>query len=67
MAKVGPAGRYGVKYGRTLRTKLNKIEEKQRSRQVCPQCKQKAVKRVSSGIWQCRKCNAKFAGKAYEV
>ena len=50
MAKVGPAGRYGVKYGRTLRTKLNKIEEKQRSRQVCPQCKQKAVKRVSLNI-----------------
>jgi len=67
MAKVGPSGRYGVRYGRTIRSKINKIEKKQKSRQICPQCKHKAVKRVSSGIWQCRKCNNKFAGKAYEV
>lgn len=67
MAKVGPSGRYGVKYGRTLRAKINDIEKKQKSKQICPQCHNKAVKRVSYGIWQCNKCNLKFSGKAYEV
>lgn len=67
MAKVGSAGRFGVRYGRTLRTKINKIEKKQKSKQNCPQCNHKTVKRIASGIWQCKKCNTKFAGKAYEV
>ena len=67
MAKVGASGRYGVKFGRTLRAKINDIEKKQKSKQTCPQCHNKSVKRVSYGIWQCRKCNLKFSGKAFEV
>ncbi len=67
MAKVGASGRYGVRYGRILRAKVNDIEKKQKSKQLCPQCRNKSVKRVSYGIWQCKKCNLKFSGKAYEV
>jgi large subunit ribosomal protein L37Ae len=67
MAKVGSAGRFGARYGRTLKTKINKIEKKQKEKQICPQCNHKTVKRVSLGIWQCKKCNTKFAGKAYEA
>ena len=65
--KVGTAGRFGVRYGRTPKTKLKKIEAKQKATYVCPSCSYKKVKRLFIGVWQCSKCNHKFAGKAYEV
>ncbi len=63
--KVGPLGRYGVRYGRGLKAKVLGIEKLQRGRHQCPYCTKKAVRRVASGIWHCKKCDTKFAGKAY--
>lgn len=63
--KVGATGRFGARYGRRVKVMLKKIEKKQRASYVCPSCKRKSLKRISPGIWQCRKCNAKFAGGAY--
>ena len=63
--KVGSTGRFGARYGRGVKVVVKKIEEKQRMSYVCPSCKSKTLKRVSAGIWQCRKCKAKFAGGAY--
>ena len=63
--KVGSTGRFGSRYGRKIRLRLKKIEEKAKSTYVCPNCKSESVKRVSAGIWMCRKCNLKFAGEAY--
>ena len=67
MAKSkGTAGRYGTKFGRTLREKVSNIEKKSRGKYKCPYCsKQNKVKRVAYGIWQCRSCEKKFIGKAY--
>jgi len=62
-----PTKRLGARYGRTIRRKLAKVEIKQKASYVCPSCRKKAVKRLAIGIWQCRKCNAKIAGKAYEL
>ena len=59
--------RLGPRYGRTIRVKLAKIEKKQKSFYTCPSCSKKAVKRIAIGIWQCKKCSAKIAGKAYEL
>ena len=64
--KVGSTGRFGSRYGRRIRTKIVSVE-KDKHLVKCPHClKLKALKRVSSGIWYCTKCDTKFAGKAYK-
>ena len=63
--KVGITGRFGARYGSTLRKRVKKIEERMKQPHKCPQCYTKAVQRVSSGIWECRKCKYKFSGGAY--
>ncbi|MEM2138924.1 MAG: 50S ribosomal protein L37ae, partial [Candidatus Woesearchaeota archaeon] len=35
--------------------------------QKCPYCKKQGVKRKASGIWECKKCNSVFTGKAYSL
>jgi|TARA_Y100000034_G_scaffold90756_1_gene109366 large subunit ribosomal protein L37Ae len=67
LKKIKSAGRFGARYGKKIRSKLVKVEEKQRKKQKCPFCKKLGVKRVSKGIWQCnrKKCNKKFASNAY--
>ena len=59
--------RLGVRYGRTIRSKLEKIERKQKTLYTCPKCNNKSVKRIAVGIWECKKCFNKIAGKAYEL
>lgn len=62
---VGSAGRFGTRYGRVARKEVAEVEKTSRAKHVCPSCESESVKRVSSGIWQCRKCSHKFAGGAY--
>jgi large subunit ribosomal protein L37Ae len=61
----GSAGRFGARYSASLRQKLSKIEKKQKTKYTCPKCLKDKLKRVSAGIWHCKKCNIKFAGGAY--
>jgi len=63
--KVKSVGRYGVRYGVSVKERVKSVELKQRAKQVCPFCKKDKVKRLSTGIWQCYKCNKKFASDAY--
>lgn len=65
--KVLTAGRFGSRYGKKIRQKVIDIEKKQKAWQKCPYCSKIRVKRVSKGIWQCRSCNVKFTGRAYET
>ncbi len=65
--QAGTTRRLGSKYGRTTRFKLGKIEAQQKKTYKCPYCQFKKVKKVSLGIWECSKCNAKFTSKAYFV
>jgi len=62
--KVKAAGRFGVRYGRRVRTKIADIESNQRKKQECIFC-QGVAKRLSKGIWECKKCGKKFAGHTY--
>ncbi len=63
--KAGRAGRFGARYGSTVRRRVAKIEEVEKALHKCPSCQTKAVRRVSTGIWKCRKCDHTFTGGAY--
>lgn len=65
LKKTKSAGRFGPRYGKRVRAKLIKVEEKQRVKQKCPMCGRKPVKRLSKGIWKCSKCDKKFASDTY--
>lgn len=65
--KVGSAGRLRASYGKTVRHKLAAVEKKQRVKQTCPYCGKLGVKRLSMGIWSCKKCGKKFASHAYII
>lgn len=63
--KIKSAGRFGARYGKTVRANLVRVEEKQRKKQKCPFCEKLGVKRLSKGIWKCSKCDKKFASNTY--
>jgi len=65
LKKLGSAGRFGARYGRKLKKKIIEVEKLQKKRQKCPYCTKLGTKRLSSGIWYCKKCDSKFTGKAY--
>ena len=64
---VKSAGRFGARYGRGVRQRIKDIEKKQKQKHECPYCFGLSTKRIAAGIWQCKLCNSKFTGKAYEV
>jgi len=63
--KAGSAGRFGARYGVVVRKLTRDIEKVERSKHECPTCHHMAVKRLASGIWECRRCGAKFAAGCY--
>jgi large subunit ribosomal protein L37Ae len=63
---VGSSGRFGPRYGTSVRRRIQAIEEVQHDEHRCPQCLTGDLERVSTSIWQCRKCDHKFAGGAYQ-
>ena len=63
--KIGLGGRFGVRYGLTVRQKFVEIEKKQKAKHECPSCHKLAVKRLAKGICSCMKCAHTFAGKAF--
>merc|ERR1711904_674403 len=65
--KVGICGKYGTRYGATLRKVLKKFEVSQHATYVSPFCGKNSVKRVAGGIWKCKRTNKKIAGGAYNL
>jgi large subunit ribosomal protein L37Ae len=65
--ELGSVKRFGPRYGRTVKHKLAKIEAVQKGKHKCPYCHAMKAKRLSTGIWHCIKCGAKFTGRAYSL
>lgn len=65
--KVASGKRFGSRYGRRNRDRFAVLEGQSRSKHVCPSCGYEKVKRQAAGIWACKKCDVKFASKAYTV
>jgi len=65
--KIGSTKRFGPRYGRRVKKRFGTIEAEQRKLHKCPYCNAVKVKRESVGIWNCKKCGAKFTGKAYTI
>ncbi|CAM9484100.1 unnamed protein product [Heterosigma akashiwo] len=63
--KVGITGKYGTRYGSSLRKNIKKIEISQHAKYTCTFCGKDAVKRHSAGIWNCARCKKSMAGGAY--
>jgi large subunit ribosomal protein L37Ae len=66
MARKKESGALGVKYGFSLRERYVRVLKRRRARYSCPRCDTGVLKRLSVGVWGCRKCNYTFAGGAYE-
>lgn len=65
--RTGISKSYGARYGKTNAEKVDNLMKKRLANKKCPSCLRNTVKRVALGIWQCSKCNHKFASKAYEI
>lgn len=63
--KVGSAGRFGARYGNTLRRKVSLVEQSSRAKHKCNFCGKVSVKREVYGIWKCKSCLKTFVGDAY--
>jgi len=56
----------GPRYGVRVRKRINTVLKKSRATYRCPDCRYTSVKRVSTGIWECRHCGLVFAGGAFQ-
>merc|ERR1712178_169274 len=65
--KVGITGKYGTRYGASLRKQVKKIEISQHATYTCSFCGKDSVKRECVGIWNCKGCHKTIAGGAWVV
>ncbi|KZS94319.1 ribosomal protein L37ae [Sistotremastrum niveocremeum HHB9708] len=65
--KVGVTGKYGTRYGASLRKQVKKMEITQHARYTCTFCGKDSVKRSAVGIWNCHSCRKVIAGGAWTV
>mmetsp|Transcript_53128 Transcript_53128/g.134197 ORF Transcript_53128/g.134197 Transcript_53128/m.134197 type:complete len:99 (+) Transcript_53128:73-369(+) len=67
--KVGITGKYGTRYGASLRKIVKKYEIQQRARYACTFCGKESVRRLAGGIWQCQSktCRKTMAGGCWTL
>ena len=65
--KVGITGKYGTRYGASLRKVAKKFEVLQHAKYTCHFCGKDSVKRKAAGIWNCRACKKTIAGGCWQL
>ncbi|KAK2146397.1 hypothetical protein LSH36_611g03058 [Paralvinella palmiformis] len=63
--KVHITGKYGTRYGASLRKDVKKMEITQHSKYTCSFCGKDSMRRLAVGIWSCKSCKKTVAGGAY--
>merc|ERR1712024_432325 len=65
--KVGVTGKYGTRYGASLRKTVKKMEITQHSKYTCTFCGKDNMRRQAVGIWKCgtKNCRITVAGGAW--
>jgi large subunit ribosomal protein L37Ae len=64
--KIGIAGRFGTRYGSTIRNRWRDVMQKTKGPQKCPKC-ETTIRNMREflGVWHCKKCGARFTGGAW--
>ncbi|KAL1858557.1 60S ribosomal protein L43 [Paecilomyces lecythidis] len=65
--KVGITGKYGTRYGASLRKQVKRMEISQHARYTCTFCGRNTVRRSAVGIWNCSGCKKTMTGGAYSL
>merc|ERR1712080_382060 len=66
--KVGIVGKYGTRYGASLRKMAKKIEVSQHARYTCKFCGKDAMKRTAVGIWNVKDAEKRLlVGPGHQV
>ena len=65
--RLGSTKRFGARYGRRTKERFAEIEKELKKKHKCPYCSNLTVRRLAAGIWYCKKCNARFTGRAYTL
>ena len=65
MKKTRLGGGLSTRYGTAPRRRHIDILVRMRKKHECPRCQVRAARRLSVGLWQCRRCGNQFAGGAY--
>ena len=65
--KVGITGKFGTRYGASLRKIVKKMEVSQHAKYTCAFCGKDSVRRSCVGIWNCGSCRKIIAGGAYTL
>lgn len=63
--KVGICGKYGTRYGASLRKTVKKIEISQHAKYTCSFCGKDSMRRQVVGVWSCKACKKTVAGGAF--
>ena len=54
-----------VRGGRSVKIRLEAVKKQLKQKYKCPACGKAKVRRISTGVWQCKSCEYTFAGGAY--
>ena len=65
--KVGIVGKYGTKFGATLRKIVKKFEVTKKAKYLSPFSGKECVRREAVGIWKCKQTGRKIAGGAWTL
>ena len=63
--KVGNTGWMGPRYGIRIRRRVLDLDRSRGEPAACPRCSTVTMGRVASGVFECRRCHARFASGAY--